>query len=149
MRLYHSTASRFDTMDKDVLTTGQLARASGVGVQTVRYYERIGLLRSPPRTGGGYRQYDRSDVRRLRFVRSAQELGFTLGEIESLLELRVEHGKSCASVAETADRVIARVDRKVRELSSMRRALARLRVACKEGSPTDECPILGALEDEA
>ena len=134
-------------MDNEVLTTGQLAGAAGVGVQTVRYYERIGLLRDPPRSVGGYRQYDGSDLRRLRFVRAAQELGFTLGEIDELLELRVEAGKSCASVSQTADRAIARVDGKVRELNAMRQALARLRVACNEGLPTSECPILEALED--
>lgn len=134
-------------MDREVLTTGQLAEAASVGVQTVRYYERIGLLRNPPRSPGGYRQYDGSDLRRLRFVRGAQELGFTLSEIEGLLDLRVEPGKSCASVAETADRAIARVDGKVRELNAMKRALARLRVACDEGSPTGDCPILEALGD--
>ncbi len=135
-------------MNGGILTTGQLARASGVGVQTVRYYERIGLLRSPPRTAGGYRQYDSSDVQRLRFVRSAQELGFTLAEIQDLLALRVEPGKSCAAVADTADRAMARVDDKVRELKAMRRALSRLRIACDEQSPTGDCPILEALEDE-
>jgi DNA-binding transcriptional MerR regulator len=136
-------------MDRRVLTTGQLARAAGVGVQTVRYYERIGLLREPPRSTGGYREYDGTDLRRLRFVRSAQELGFTLGEIEDLLALRVRRGRSCAAVAATADRAMARVDDKVRELEAMRRALARLRIACDDGSPTGDCPILEALEDES
>lgn len=136
-------------MDMGVLTTGQLAQASGVGVQTLRYYERIGLLRRPPRTAGGYRQYDSTDLQRLRFVKGAQELGFTLAEIEDLLALRVEDDRSCAAVAETADRVIARVDRRLGELGTMRRALVRLRVACDEGSPTARCPLLEALEEES
>jgi Hg(II)-responsive transcriptional regulator len=135
-------------MNQETLTTGQLARASGVGVQTVRYYERIGLLRSPPRTAGGYRQYDASDVTRLRFVRSAQGLGFTLSEIEDLLALRVGPGKSCAAAADTADRAMARVEEKVRDLEAMRRSLSQLRSACDKGSPTGDCPILKALEDE-
>lgn len=74
-------------------------------------------------------------------------MGFTLAEIEDLLALRVEHGRSRASVAETADRTMGRVDEKVRELEAMRRALARLRIACDEGSPTGECPILEAPEE--
>jgi MerR family mercuric resistance operon transcriptional regulator len=130
------------------MTTGQLAEAVGVGVETVRYYERVGILPEPPRTAGGHRQYRETDARRLRFVRRAQELGFTLNEIKGLLELRVEQGKSCVGVASTADQVIARIEGKVRELQAMRRTLAELRAYCAAETPTGECPILDALEDE-
>ena len=97
---------------------------------------------------GGYRQYDRSSLRRLRFVRSAQELGFTLDEIRELLALKVEPGPNCAVVADRADLVIARVERKLEDLRSMRRALRSLRRACHDGDTSTECPILDALEEE-
>lgn len=80
-------------------------------------------------------------------MRKAQELGFTLREIKGLLSLRVEAGKNCASVASTADRVMTRIDLQIRELSSMRRALAELRASCHTETPTGECPILDALEE--
>jgi len=130
-------------------STGQLADAADVGVQTVRYYERIGILPEPERSSGGYRQYRNTDLLRLRFIRSAQELGFTLDEIRELLALRVEEGRSCADVAATADRVIERIDRQMSELDGMRRALAELRRACETETPTGECPILKTLEEDS
>ncbi len=128
------------------LSTGRLADAGGVGIQTVRYYERIGLLPSPPRAPNGHRRYSEVDAKRLRFIRSAGELGFTLDEIRELLELRVEVGEPCDSVATTASRVIQRIDTKVDELERMRSALGALRAACEANHPTGECPILDALE---
>lgn len=136
-------------MRKQTLSTGQLAEAADVGVQTVRYYERIGILPEPERSDGGYRQYEPNDVRRLRFIRSAQELGFTLDEIRELLALRVEEGQSCSDAAAKADRVIERIHRKVDELNGMRRALLKLRRACDTETPTGDCPILDAIEEEA
>ena len=135
-------------MAKENMTTGQLAKAVGVGVETLRYYERTGILPKPPRTSGGHRQYSGTDVRRLRFVRRAQELGFTLKEIKRLLGLRVEAGTNCANVASTADQVVARIEGQIRELKAMRRALAELRACCDKEIPTTECPILDALEDQ-
>ena len=107
------------------------------------------MLPKPPRTTGGHRQYGEGAARRLRFVRRAKELGFTLNEIKGLLELRVEQGVSCDSVASRADHVIARIEGQIRELQSMRQALARLRACCATETPTGECPILDALEDVA
>lgn len=135
-------------MAKEDLTTGQLAEAVGIGVETVRYYERTGILPEPPRTAGGHRQYREADAERLRFVRRAQELGFTLSEIKGLLSLRVEPGVSCAGVASTADLVIDRIDGQIRHLRTMRQSLARLRACCATETPTGDCPILDALEDE-
>ncbi len=80
------------------LTIGRLAQASGVGVQTLRYYERRGLLSRVTRTPGGYRQFPEEEIRRIRFIRRAQGLGFTLEEIAELLTLRVERGRSCGDV---------------------------------------------------
>lgn len=130
------------------LSTGRLADEGGVGIQTVRYYERIGLLPSPPRAPNGHRRYSETDAKRLRFIRSAGELGFTLDEIRELLELRVELGEPCDSVAITASQVIERIDTKVAELEKMRSALGDLRDACEANHPTSECPILEALEGE-
>ncbi len=130
------------------LSTGRLADEGGVGIQTVRYYERIGLLPSPPRAPNGNRRYSETDAKRLRFIRSAGELGFTLDEIRELLELRVELGEPCDSVATTASQVIERIDTKVAELEKMRSALGDLRDACEANDPTSECPILEALEGE-
>lgn len=130
------------------LSTGRLADEGGVGIQTVRYYERIGLLPSPPRAPNGHRRYSEADAKRLRFIRSAGELGFTLNEIRELLDLRVEFGEPCDSVATTASRVIERIDTKVAELEKMRAALGDLRSACEANHPTSECPILEALEGE-
>lgn len=131
------------------MSTGRLADEGGVGIQTVRYYERIGLLPSPPRAPNGHRRYSEEDARRLRFIRSSGKLGFTLDEIRELLELRVEVGESCESVSTTASRVIERIDTKVDELGRMRSALGDLRAACEANHPTGECPILEALEGES
>ncbi len=136
-------------MSSSTLTTGALAKAAGVGLETIRYYERIGLLPEPNRSSGGYRQYRSDDVRRVRFIRSAQELGFTLDEISELLELRVERGTACGEVAETADRVISRIDSKIRDLDTMRRALVSVRRACGSDEERGDCPILEAIEAES
>lgn len=126
-----------------------VAEAAGVEVSTVRYYERRGLVPEPPRSDSGYRQYDESVVHRIRFVREAQQLGFTLEEIEELLELRVEGPGSCEAV-EAATREKARaVDQKIRELRRLRAVLARLARACEEQEATDECPVLAMLDEEA
>lgn len=128
------------------LTTGRLARRAGVNVETVRYYERRGLLPEPPRTDGGYRQYSPQAVRRIRFIKRAQALGFTLAEIGDLLELRVAPRTDCRAVERRAARAMARIEAKLAELYRMRASLSRLLADCRERRPTDECPILDALE---
>jgi MerR family copper efflux transcriptional regulator len=129
------------------LTIGQLARRAGVHLETVRYYERRGLLPSPPRSRAGYRQYPPEAVRRVRFIKRAQGLGFTLEEIADLLALRVQHARGCAAVEREARGVIARVEARVAELERVRTALLELVTACQERRPTEECPILDALEE--
>ena len=130
----------------DGLTIGQVARATRVGVDTVRFYEREGLLARPVRTAAGYRQYSIDAVRRLRFIRQAKELGFSLREIKELLSLRVEAGRSCADVRARAERKIADVEQRVATLMRMKHALAKLASSCSGRGPTSECPILEALE---
>lgn len=127
---------------------GSVAEAAGVEVSTVRYYERRGLLAEPPRTDSGYRQYDASVIDRIRFVRQAQDLGFTLEEIEELLDLRVEDPASCGVVEEATRSKLRSVDAKIRELRRLRVVLARLVRSCEEKEATDECPVLGMLEED-
>jgi Hg(II)-responsive transcriptional regulator len=127
---------------------GSVAEAAGVEVSTVRYYERRGLLAEPPRTASGYRQYNETVINRIRFVRQAQHLGFTLEEIEELLALGVEDPSSCGVVEEATREKIRSVDAKIRELKRLRSVLARLVRACEAKEATEECPVLGMLEEE-
>ena len=128
------------------LTIGKVARGAGLAIDTVRYYEREGLLAKPARTSCGYRQYSADAVTRLRFIRQAKELGFSLREIKELLSLRVEAGRSCADVRARAERKIADVEQRISTLTRMKRALAKLASSCSGRGPTSECPILEALE---
>lgn len=130
------------------LTIGRVARQTGLAIDTVRYYEREGLLDKPARTVAGYRQYSAGAVARLRFIRQAKELGFSLREIRELLALRVDARKTCRDVKGRALRKIADVERRIAQLERMRRALAALAAQCKGSGPTSSCPILEALERE-
>lgn len=127
---------------------GSVAEAAGVEVSTVRYYERRGLLAEPPRTESGYRQYDERTVDRIRFVRRAQDLGFTLEEIEELLALRVDDPTACREVEEATRAKLRSVDAKLSELGRLRSVLAGLVRACQDEKATDECPVLAMLAEE-
>jgi len=128
------------------LTIGKVARSAGLAIDTVRYYEREGLLEIPARTASGYRHYSPDAVARLRFIRQAKDLGFSLSEIKELLALRVTPGKSCADVRAHAEAKIADVDRRVASLKRVRGALVKLASACSGKGPVSQCPILEALE---
>lgn len=128
------------------LTIGKVARGAGLAVDTVRYYEREGLLEKPARTPGGYRRYSPEAVKRLQFIRQAKELGFTLAEIRELLTLKVAPDKSCADVRARAQAKIADVESRIAQLERMKRALEQLAASCSGQGPTSECPILEALE---
>jgi len=130
------------------LTIGKVARSAGLAIDTVRFYEREGLLQKPARTSSGYRQYSADAVARLRFIRQAKELGFSLSEIRELLALKVAPGKSCADVRTHAEHKIADVDRRIASLKRVRRALSKLASACSGKGPVSQCPILEALEHE-
>ena len=129
------------------MTIGQLAKQSGVGIETIRFYERRSLIPEPLRTASGYRQYDQAAVRRVLFIRRAQELGFTLSEIGGLMSLSVEPSASCIDVEERAEHTISRIDDQLRDLKRMRKALVSLTRDCHAGLPTGECPILEMLGD--
>jgi MerR family mercuric resistance operon transcriptional regulator len=133
-------------MDSSSLTIGQVAKDAGVGVETVRFYEREGLVPAPKRRPSGYRQYPADTVRRIRFVQAAKELGFTLKEIRELLTLRVAAGQTCSDVKERAVAKLADVDAKLADLHRVRDALAHLAVSCTGSGPTGECPFLDALD---
>ena len=133
----------------NTLRTGDLARQGGVHLETVRYYERRGLLPKPPRTSAGYRAFDVEAVRRLRFIKDAQALGFSLKEIKALLALRLDPRASCAEVRRRAEAKIADIDAKLRALRAMKRALVRLTAACAGRGPVSACPILESLEERA
>lgn len=129
------------------LLIGELADAADVGVETIRFYEREGLLPEPPRSGSGYRLYDAGAVRRVRFIRKAKELGFTLAETKGLLELRVVDASACNDMADRARRKIEEVDERIRQLDRIRRVLHDLVEACAAQVETSECPILQVLDD--
>ncbi len=132
---------------KKSLTTGKLATSAGVGRETIRYYERKGLLDEPPRSHSGYRYYPPDAVDRLRFIRRAQELGFTLTEIRELLGLRIDEVSACNTVEARARAKLATVEDKIDDLRRMQGALQRLVEKCKSRQPTSECPILEELEN--
>jgi MerR family copper efflux transcriptional regulator len=129
-------------------TIGKLADQGGVKVQTIRYYERRGLLPKASRSASGYRQYSDDTIRRLRFIRQAQALGFSLSEIEELLSLRIEPGATCGDIRKRARQKIASVDAKIGELNRIKYALHKLVKACRGSGPTNECPILEALDGD-
>lgn len=117
--------------DPQSITIGKLAHEGGVRIQTVRYYERRGLLADPPRARSGYRLYNDDALRRLRFIKQAQLLGFSLSEIQELLSLKLRPGKTCADIRRHARDKIADVESKITELQRIRRALSTLAAACR------------------
>jgi Cu(I)-responsive transcriptional regulator len=124
---------------------GTAARRAGVNVQTLRYYERRGLLPRAPRRTSGYREFPDDSVRIVRFVKRAQDLGFTLDEVEQLLRLRHEKRRDRRQIRAVAEARVRDIDRKIAELQAMKKALAHLIHCCKEDSRL-ECPIIEALD---
>lgn len=129
------------------MTIGRLAEAAGVNVPTIRYYERRGIIAEPPRTASGYRQYPEETVDRIRFIRRAQDLGFTLEEIGDLLELRVDDPGACDAVEGATRMKLESVESKIRELERLRAILRGLVRACAERERTGACPVLAMLEE--
>lgn len=128
------------------LTTSELARQGGINLESVRFYEKQGLLPKPPRTGLGYRVFQPESVRRVRFIKRAQELGFSLREIKELLALRSD--SSCADVRERADAKMNDIEQKIRDLQRMKKSLSRLLGKCPGRGPSSACPIMDCLEAE-
>ena len=131
------------------LTIGKLAKEASVNLETVRYYERRGLLPKPPRsTSSGYRQFPEDAARRLRFIRRAQELGFSLKEVGELLSLRVSRRTTSAAIRARAEAKVADIQEKIRSLESMKKTLQKLTKVCDGCAPLAECPILDSLDRE-
>lgn len=129
------------------LTIGEVARGADIGVETVRFYEREGLIAEPPRRQSGYRQYPPDTIRRLRFIRRAKDLGFTLKEIGELLDLRVDPKRNCTDIRVLAKAKMANVEAKMLDLARIQAALSRLVRVCRGNGPTSVCPILDALDE--
>jgi Hg(II)-responsive transcriptional regulator len=130
----------------ETLRIGEVAGRAGVNVQTVRFYERRGLLPEPPRRACGYREYAPESVRRVRFIKRAQELGFTLAEVEELLRLGEDSRIPCREVRATTEMKIADIEEKMRRLRAMRAALAALIESCV-ANREHHCPLLEALDE--
>lgn len=127
------------------ITIGQLARAAGVNLETVRYYERIGLMPAPARTGGGHRAYDGEHVRLLAFIRHARDLGFGIDDVRALLALRDPSHRSCAEVRTIAGAHLAKVRAKLADLARLEGILAGTIAQCS-GEPSPPCPVLDMLD---
>ena len=132
--------------DVKALTIGKVADMSGISVETVRFYERKGLIEEPPRKESGYRQYPVDTVNRLLFIRRAKELGFSLEEIKDLLHLKIDPSSTCEQVKAKAEEKIASIEEKVNALNRMKEVLLQLTEDCPGEVGISDCPILYSLE---
>lgn len=130
-----------------LMTVGQVARQAGVGAETIRFYEKNGLLEEPARRASGYREYNEETVNRLRFIQRAKQLGFTLSEIKELLSLRCSE-QPCNEVRERAEAKVAEIEAKVAMLLRMKDVLGRLASSCCEQNDKGRCPILESLDGQ-
>lgn len=128
------------------LKIGEVAKWSEVGIETIRYYERQGLLAEPERRPSGYRQYDESVVSRLQFIRNAKELGFTLAEIKELLGLWFDVNTKCVHVRQRAEQKITNIEDKIRSLQKMKRSLKKIINQCENRDAVDDCPLWLGLD---
>ena len=127
------------------VTIGDVADRTSIGVETIRFYERRGLLTEPARNPSGYRQYQEEDITRLLFIKRAKDLGFTLNDIKELLSLRLDPVASCPEVQRLAEAKIGDIEAKIRSLQSMKKALVKLMAACQGRGEMSSCPVLEAL----
>lgn len=128
------------------ISVGMLAKKSGINQETVRYYEKIGLMPKPKRRESRYRYYDENDLERLNFIVRAKELGFTLKEIKELLAMRIDADTKCADMKNLAERKIADIKRRISDLQSISDHLRLLSEQCTDGEVSlDECPVVKAL----
>jgi MerR family mercuric resistance operon transcriptional regulator len=130
------------------LKIGDVAERGGVNLQTIRYYEREGLLPEPPRLESGYRMFPKDAVRRVRFIKRAQELGFSLKEIMELLSLRAAPKTRCGEIRERAEAKITDIEEKIASLQAMKTALSKLVAECSGDGPITDGPILEAFDSQ-
>jgi DNA-binding transcriptional MerR regulator len=130
---------------KQRISIGELAKATGVKVVTIRYYEQVGLMAVPSRTEGNYRAYNTESVRRLQFIRRLRDLGFTLDEVRDLLRLSSEKNRPCDEVDRITHEHLATVEKKLQDLEKLAAELRRLSRCCRGGGRIAECRIIEAL----
>ena len=128
------------------LTIGEVAKQTGVTVETIRFYEKQGLIATPHRSESGYRQYKAETIKRVRFIQRAKDVGFTLKDIAELLALKKEPGTSCSDIKLRALEKMSEVDKKVEDLKRIHDSLSQLVVKCSGSGDLSECPILESLE---
>ena len=130
------------------MRSSQVADQAGVNIQTLRYYERRGLLPEPKRSDSGYRSYDTQAVRTIRFIKGAQQLGFSLEEVDSLLDLATGGPRNCDAAKALATEKIGDLEAKIARLSVMRDSLSQLIATCDRSPDERDCPLLEAIEDD-
>ncbi len=130
-------------------TIGKLAKMTDTSIDTIRYYERIGLLPEPKRKSSGYRLFNEIDTKKVNFIKKAKTLGFSLKEIKELLLLKVDSKTSCDEIRKSAQNKLLFVEQKMYELGHVKEALKRLINQCEKKLPTTDCPIIEALEDKS
>ena len=130
----------------EMLTIGKLAKRVNVNIETIRYYERRGLIPKPRRRESGYREYSDETTKRILFIKRAKDLGFSLKEVDELFSLKIAIGTTCSDVKSKAEGKIADIDDKIKILQRMKKALFKLSKVCSGAGPVTECPILEALE---
>jgi Hg(II)-responsive transcriptional regulator len=128
-------------------TIGKLAKSASVGVETVRFYERTGLLNRPSKKGAGYRQYDEGDAVRIRFIKRAQELGYTLREIKELLNLQAARKTTCGDYSERIGNKLKEIDDKIRDLKRIKKGLSEILAMCDDNPRNAECRVLDCFEN--
>lgn len=132
-------------MTNSGITSGQLAKAAGIGVETIRFYEKEGILDTPARTRAGHRKYDNGALERIQFVHHAQALGFTLREIRELLALDRQPDAECDDLRDRTVDKLRVVAEKIAELQRMHAALSGLLASCEAGQPLKDCPVMKGL----
>lgn len=131
------------------LTIGAVAKSAGVGVETIRFYERQKLIEQPAKPSSGFRRYSTIIVKRVRFIQQAKELGFSLREIRELLDLSLDPGRNCNEVRDLAETKLAAIEGRIESLEKIKGALSQLIVACDARNPTQACPIIESIIGEA
>jgi len=129
------------------LTISELAKNAGVNIETIRYYERLGLISEPPRTESGYRIFPPEVIQRIRFIKRSQDLGFTLSEIKKLLSMTESESSGCREVRLFASQKIKEIEFKIRDLQSIKSVLQDLSSRCPDQGPVHSCPIVERLSE--
>ncbi len=129
------------------LTMSQLAKNAGVNIETIRYYERLGLISEPPRTESGYRSFPPEVVQRIKFIKRSQDLGFTLAEINKLITMTESESFGCREVREFASQKILEIELKIHDLQNIKNVLQDLASKCSEEGATNTCPIIEKLQE--